>query len=203
MFREELKTRKGKSEVSYLTELLGSAYKENMSEDELSKAIEKAVAAREKQAEGELSKIKNAFNKASSEVADYKHKLQERMSEDEKTRAEQAELLEKLQAENAEFKRASVIADNTAKLVAIGYGEELASKTAQALADGDTASVFASFKTVLEGKEKDLRASLMKETPIPPAGAGAKPMTRDEIMAIKDTETRQQAIAQNPSLFGL
>ena len=189
--------------MGYLQDLLGSSYKEGMSEDELSTAIQKAIAAKDKQAEGELTKIKNAFNKASSEVADYKHKLQERMTEEEKTRTEQAELLEKLQAENAEFKRATVIADNKAKLVALGYGEELASKTAQALADGDTASVFASFKEVLEGKEKDLRASLMKETPIPPAGAGAKTMTRDEIMSTKDAEERQRAIAQNPTLFGL
>lgn len=36
----------------------------------------------------------------------------------------------------------------------------------------------------------------------PPGGGGAG-KTRDEIMAIKDTAERQQAIADNPELFGL
>lgn len=36
----------------------------------------------------------------------------------------------------------------------------------------------------------------------PPGGGGAG-KTRDEILAIKDTSERQQAIAENPELFGL
>ena len=36
----------------------------------------------------------------------------------------------------------------------------------------------------------------------PPAGAGAKTMTKDEIMKIKDTGERQKAIAENHELFG-
>lgn len=40
------------------------------------------------------------------------------------------------------------------------------------------------------------------ETPTPPAGKGAGAKTREEIMAIKDTTARQQAIAENLELFG-
>lgn len=41
-------------------------------------------------------------------------------------------------------------------------------------------------------------------TSTPPANAGGKnTMTKAEIIAIKDTATRQKAIAENPSLFGL
>ena len=36
-----------------------------------------------------------------------------------------------------------------------------------------------------------------------PPGGGSTGRTRDEIMAIKDTTERQQAIADNPELFGL
>ena len=36
-----------------------------------------------------------------------------------------------------------------------------------------------------------------------PPGGGGTGKTRDEIMAIKDTAERQQAIADNPELFGL
>lgn len=43
------------------------------------------------------------------------------------------------------------------------------------------------------------------DTRTPPGnGAGGKKtMTRDEILAIKDTATRQKAIAENPSVFGI
>ena len=37
----------------------------------------------------------------------------------------------------------------------------------------------------------------------PPNKTGAKKMTKDEIMAIKDGKERRAAIAANPELFGL
>ena len=37
----------------------------------------------------------------------------------------------------------------------------------------------------------------------PPANRGAKKMTKDEIMSIKDGAERRKAIAENPELFGL
>lgn len=40
------------------------------------------------------------------------------------------------------------------------------------------------------------------DTPNPPAGGGKVYKTKDEIMAIKDTAERQQAIADNHELFG-
>lgn len=40
-------------------------------------------------------------------------------------------------------------------------------------------------------------------TPPGNGAGGKKTMTRDEILAIKDTATRQKAIAENPSVFGI
>lgn len=190
--------------MSYLQELLGSAYKEGLSEDELSKAIEKAVNAKEKQAEQDLTKIKNAFNKASSEVAEYKHKLQEHLSDEEKKSSEQADLLKQLQEENAAFKRQSAIAENRAKFISFGYGEDLAQKTAEALFDGDLETVFANHKTAWEAKEKEIRAGVMRSTPVPPAGGATanSSVTRESIMSIKDPVERQAQIAEHHDLFG-
>lgn len=42
-----------------------------------------------------------------------------------------------------------------------------------------------------------------KETEKPPANNGGNTMTKDEIMAIKDRNERQQKIAENPELFGI
>lgn len=190
--------------MGYLQDLLGNAYKEGMTEDELSKAIEKAVNAKEKQAEQDLTKIKNAFNKASSEVAEYKHKLQEHLSDEEKKSSEQADLLKQLQEENAAFKRQSAIAENRAKFISFGYAEDLAQKTAEALFDGDLETVFANHKTAWEAKEKEIRAGVMKSTPVPPAGGStaSTSVTRESIMQIKDPVERQAQIAEHHDLFG-
>ena len=190
--------------MSFLQDLLGNAYKEGMTEEELSKAIEKAVNAKEKQAEQDLTKIKNAFNKASSEVAEYKHKLQEHLSDDEKKRNEQDDLLKQLQEENAAFKRQSAIAENRAKFISFGYGEDLAQKTAEALFDGDLETVFANHKTAWEAKEKEIRAGVMRSTPVPPAGGSTAnaSVTRESIMSIKDPVERQAQIAEHHDLFG-
>lgn len=190
--------------MGYLQDLLGDSYKEGMDEEALSKAIEKAVKAKEKQAEQDLTKIRNAFNKASSEVAEYKHKLQEHLSDEEKKSTEQADLLKQLQEENAAFKRQSAIAENRAKFIAFGYNEDLAQKTAEALFDGDLETVFVNHKTAWEAKEKEIRASVMRDTPVPPAsGAPAtQSFTRESIMSIKDPTERQQAIAEHHDLFG-
>ena len=190
--------------MGYLQDLLGSAYREGLSEDELSKAIEKAVNAKEKQAEQDLTKIKNAFNKASSEVAEYKHKLQEHLSDEEKKSSEQADLLKQLQEENAAFKRQSAIAENRAKFISFGYGEDLAQKTAEALFDGDLETVFANHKTAWEAKEKEIRAGVMRSTPVPPAGGAPAngAVTRESIMQIKDPVERQAQIAEHFELFG-
>ena len=190
--------------MGYLQDLLGDSFKEGMTEDELSKAIEKAVNAKEKQAEQDLTKIKNAFNKASSEVAEYKHKLQEHLSDDEKKRNEQDDLLKQLQEENAAFKRQSAIAENRAKFISFGYGEDLAQKTAEALFDGDLETVFANHKTAWEAKEKEIRAGVMRSTPVPPAGGSTanSSVTRESIMQIKDPVERQAQIAEHHELFG-
>ena len=189
--------------MSFLQDLLGDSYKEGLSEDELSKAVEKAVNAKEKQAEQDLTKIKNAFNKASSDLADYKHKLQEHQSDDERRSSEQAELLKQLQEENAAFKRQTAIAENKAKFMSFGYADELAQRTAEALFDGDLETVFANHKTAWEAKEKEIRAGVMQSTPVPPAsGSTNTAVTKESIMAMKDPVARQAAIAEHHDLFG-
>lgn len=41
------------------------------------------------------------------------------------------------------------------------------------------------------------------KTPTPPANVGGNKMSKDQIMQIKDTETRQKAILDNPEAFGI
>ena len=41
------------------------------------------------------------------------------------------------------------------------------------------------------------------DTPTPPSNVGGNKKTKDEIMAIKDAEARQQAMLENPEAFGI
>lgn len=41
------------------------------------------------------------------------------------------------------------------------------------------------------------------KTPTPPANVGGNKMTKEQIMQIKDTETRQKAMLENPEAFGI
>ena len=73
-------------------------------------------------------------------------------------------------------------------------------------ADGDYASAIDKQNEYLakyHGElEKTIKAELLKQNPQPTAQSGNNSYkTKDEIMAIKDTATRQKAIADNLNLF--
>jgi len=195
--------------MSYLKDLLGNSYKEGMSEEEMSAAIEKAVSEREKERDKETKKAKASFDRTSSEIAeykrqlnDYKQQLKDRMTDEEKNRKEQEDLLEALRKDNEEMKKQIAIADSKAKLAGLGYSEDLASETATALYSGDLETVYRNQKAFMEAREKEIRAQVIKDTPVPPAGSGTSVVTKESILAIQDPSERQEAMAQNHELFG-
>lgn len=60
--------------MSYLSDLLGDAYKEGMTEEEISTALQSAGAGA-KDNEAEVNRLKAQLSKANSEAADYKKQL--------------------------------------------------------------------------------------------------------------------------------
>ena len=152
--------------MSYLSDLLGSNYKENMTEDEISAALETI----DKGSEAELNKLKAALSKANSEAADYKKQLRSKQSDDEATAAAQKEEHEKLLSENAELKRSIALSERKAQLIGMGYEEKFAEETATAMIDGDMDVVMANQKTYLEAQKKVIQADQMRGTPHPKGG---------------------------------
>ena len=67
--------------MSYLSDLLGEAYKEGMTEEEISTALQTAGAGQSNTAE--LDKLKAQLSKANSEAADYKKQLRGKQTADE------------------------------------------------------------------------------------------------------------------------
>lgn len=89
--------------MSYLSDLLGDAYKEGMTEEEISTALQSAGAGA-KDNEAEVNRLKAQLSKANSEAADYKKQLRGKQSEDEAAAAEQKATMDKLTQENADLK---------------------------------------------------------------------------------------------------
>ena len=156
--------------MSYLSDLLGDAYKEGMTEEEISTALQSAGAGA-KDNEAEVNRLKAQLSKANSEAADYKKQLRGKQTADEAAAAEQKATMDKLTQENTDLKRSIALADKKTKLVAMGYDEKLADSTAIAMVDGDMDTVMKNQATFNESREKAIRAEQMKKTPRPAAGS--------------------------------
>lgn len=154
--------------MSYLSDLLGDVYKEGMTEEEISKALETIGQG----SEAELNKLKSALSKANSEAADYKKQLRIKQSDDEAAAAMQKEEHDKLIQENADLKRSISLSERKAKLISMGYDEKLAGETATAMVDGDMDAVMANQSKYLEIQKKNIQADHMKGTPRPREGSG-------------------------------
>ena len=121
----------------------------------------------------ELEKYKNAASKANSEAAEWRKKHNALLSEEEKKKQEDADKLAQMEQELADLRKGKTISEYKAKFVAQGYDEALAEETAQALADGDSAKVFANQSKFLEEYAKKVKADALKKTPKPTPGAGS------------------------------
>lgn len=146
---------------------------------------------------------KEALDRATSEAAEWKRKHNALLTEDEKKKQEDADALAAITKERDELKKEKTVSDYKAQYLAQGYPDKLASETAQALADGDTAKVFANQQKFLEEYAKTVRADTLKKMPKPGSGGTGSdtPMTKADIMKIKDSTARQAAIAANVELF--
>ena len=169
--------------IDYLKGLLGDDFKEDMTAEEIASALE----AKKVNTEEEHSKhYKGLISKANSEAADWKKKYQGKLDEEEKKALDLDEAqkatdqkISDLEAKNKELERSIAISDQTGKLIAMGYTQELASDTATAMVDGDMDKVLKNQSTFVESVKQSAIAGKMRETPKPGAGAsggeGEKP----------------------------
>ena len=151
--------------------------------------------------QAEHAKMKSSFDKASSEVADYKRKERERMSEDERKAATDAEREEYYKG----LERRLALSDYSAELDDIADAK-VKSDIAELFADGKIKEALQKFKEFRVKDrtelEKRIKADLMKQNPQPSAqNTNPTAKTKAEIMAIKDVAERQKAISDNIHLF--
>ena len=157
-----------------------------------------ALEAYEPDMSGYISKA--AFDKTASELAAAKKSLKEKMTQDEQAAAQQAEAFAAMQAELEALKADKAISEYTAQFLGIGYDEALAKSTASALHKGDMATMFANHAKFVAGREKTLKAELLKTTPTPPAGEGNNKKTKEDFAKMTLAE-KQKFATENPEQY--
>lgn len=149
----------------------------------------------------EVEKYKNASSKANSEAAEYKRQLKEKMSAEEVKAKEETEKMEKLQEEHDALLKKVSLSENKAKFLALGYDDALAGETAEALVNGDMDKVFANQKKYQESLEKKVRSDVLKDTPNPAPGSGAKSdITKEQFKGMSYGE-KAKLYTENKELY--
>lgn len=168
--------------------------------EETSAQVDKLTAEIE-QLRADLERSRQAVSKANSESAEWKRKHKALLSDEEKAQAERDEQFKAMSEELEALRKEKTINSFIAKYVALGYSEELAMETAQAMADGDTDKVFENQTKFLAEHDKSVQVSRLQTMPKPVGGSSSVGKSREEIMQIKDATERQKAIQENLDLF--
>lgn len=148
--------------------LLGDAYKEGMSIDEINAALAERDLVDKSQYDGFVPK--SMLEKANSEAADFKKKWKAAASEQEQKAIEETERQAQIEEELKSLRRSAKVSDYEKQHLALKYDEKDAKEIAEALYDGDMDTVFRIQKKHEEALQKSIKADLMKQMPVPPAG---------------------------------
>lgn len=128
---------------------------------------------------------KTQFDKVASELAAAKKQLRARMSEDEQREADRAAKDAERDAELQQLRREKTLSTYKASYLAQGYDEKLAEEAATAMVDGETDVVFSAMKKHAANVEKELRARILKETPVPPPGNEPDDKKKDRMAKLR------------------
>lgn len=165
-----------------LKDLLKDAFTEGMSVEEIESALENIELPADLSAE--VDKLKNALSKSNSEAADYKRQLKEKMTAEELKQKEDADKWADMEEKYNALLKKDAISTNKARFLALGYDEDLAAETAEAMVNNDLDKVFANQKKHLEAVEKKARSEKMKDTPRVGGGSSSDTMTKEKLRAM-------------------
>lgn len=136
----------------------------------------------------EIEKLKRQLSNANSEAADYKRKLRERQTAEEQAAADLAEKQRAMEAELEGYRQRELINNHKVRFMGLGFDETTAQTTAEAMASGDTESVFANLKSLTESIAKSALAKAMDDQNGLTKGA---PVTGADILTEEDSKLRE------------
>lgn len=130
-----------------------------------------ALKAEKESLSSNADKQKKATSDACADAAEWKRKYRATLDEAERTKQEQAELLESLKKENEAFKAEKRTSSYIVKLVNAGYSPEAASRMADGLPDGVPDSFFEEQKAFLEAQKQAIKTQNLNAQPNLPVGS--------------------------------
>lgn len=146
------------------------------------------------------SKLKEALNKATAEASQYKKQLKEKMSEQERLEAERKEEAEKKDKLLNDLLKEKTVAEQKANFLKVGYDEELATSSANALADGDFKTIFDNLGTFISNRDKQAQVKALDSTPRPTSGSVTPEVTKEQFNKMSLTE-RTKLFETNKELY--
>lgn len=153
--------------------LLGSAYVDGMTDEEAQAKFSEIYMPRSEH-EKELEKNKSLIDTYSAQIAENKRKERERMSEAEKLEADRQAQWEALEESNKKLQRELQVRNLMSGYMERGFDKDLAMETANAMFDGDSATVMSNEKIFADKRESMLKSAWEKEYSVnPPAGNGS------------------------------
>lgn len=181
-----------------LKKILGEKYREDMTLEE----IEKALADINMVSDEDYQKMKKASDTNAREASDWKKKYQGTLSQAELDKEKAETDMQAILDENKNLKRSMAISDATANYVTLGYDAKAAKKAAEALVDGDTATLFKVQADFNEMQKKAMTAKILENTQRPEGGATdpAKTMTREQLSKLSIAEQAKFA-KENPDEY--
>ena len=143
---------------------------------------------------------KSVFDKKASEAAELNKQLKSRMTEDEAKAVKDAEERAALLARVEQLEQEKLMNEYVNSYLAMGYDEKLAKSSAEALAKGDTETVFKNQKIHTEAREKALKTELLKQTPPPVGGKTDTTMKKEDFAKLSLAEQTKFA-SENPEVY--
>ena len=156
---------------------------ESMSDEEKLKALE----GLDVEDSSDYQKLKDSFNKTSSEVADYKKKLKAKeeelnakLTDDEKREKERMAKEAEREAMLESLLKEKSVAEHKANFLKVGYDEELATASASALVEGDFNKVFDNLGKFISDRDKKAQVKALDSTPRPMSGGTTPEVTKEQ-----------------------
>lgn len=142
---------------------------------------------------------KELLERANTEAANYKRQLQEKMTDEERRKADENALLDQLRQENETLKREKSITEATSQYLAMGgFDEELAKATAEAQVDGKIDIVMANIKKGIENvKQQSVKEGLESLGDPAKGETGGTTMTREQFKRLSLAEKNKLALTNN------
>lgn len=122
---------------------------------------------------------KDILDKTSSELAAAKKRLKEKMTAEDAAKVESDEKYLTLEQNYNELLKKSTISEHTNKYLALGYTEELAKSTAEAIYNGDMDTVLENQRKYNLAREKALRSDIEKK--LHPSGGSCSMTGESEV----------------------